>query len=183
MKKSDESSSTFGFISFGITVILLVLVGIVVVSHIADTSNDLQYDTLGLSSTDNFTATSLVKTLTTIDQGITSQTIQVYNDTYLSCDGINYYLRITPSSNDTLSFWYKNTTSQWIHVVNVMGTKYTNSVEANPHEYPVYWDGTYYYFCKTDATTFWEGSIDDVRGYDGGLTQGGIDEVYSGGRA
>ena len=102
-----------------------------------------------------------------------------YNDTFLSCDGTNDYIKITPSSNDTLAFWYNSSTSEtWQFVVNTLGTQYTNGSLGDAVEYPVYWDGTDYYFCKTDATTYWEGYIDKISIYDGQLNNTQISELY-----
>lgn len=117
--------------------------------------------------------------LTPMGNGLVSFTAQVYNDTYLSCDGVNDYIKITPTTNDTLAFWYNSSTSeQWQFVVNNLGIKFTNGTQVDPVEYPVYWDGTDYYFCKTDATTYWEGSIDKISIYDGQLTNTQISDLY-----
>jgi hypothetical protein len=117
--------------------------------------------------------------LTPMGNGLVSFQAQVYNDTFLSCDGVNDYIKITPSSNDTLAFWYNSSTSEsWQFVVNTLGTQYTNGSLGDAVEYPVYWDGTDYYFCKTDATTFWEGSIDKISIYDGQLSSVNISNLY-----
>ena len=116
---------------------------------------------------------SNVQVLSPIDNGITNATISVYNDTFLSCDGVNDYLLIYPHSNDTLSFWLNSTApTSWVNIVNVMGNCYINSLSLPcPATYPVYWNGTAYFFCKTDATTFWAGQIDRIEVFDGQLTQ------------
>ena len=81
--------------------------------------------------------------------------------------------------NDTLAFWYNSSTSEsWQFVVNTFGTQYTNGSLGDAVEYPVYWDGTDYYFCKTDATTFWEGYIDKISIYDGQLSSAEINDLY-----
>ena len=116
--------------------------------------------------------------LTPMGNGLVSFTAQVYNDTYLSCDGSNDYIKITPTTNDTLAFWYKATTGGWQFVVNNLGIKFTNGTLGDPTVYPVYWDGTYYYFCKTDATTYWEGYIDKISIYDGQLNNTQISDLY-----
>ena len=116
--------------------------------------------------------------------GITTSTISVYNDTFLSCDGVNDYLLIYPHSNDTLSFWLNSTApTSWVNIVNVMGTCYINSAQLPcPATYPVYWNGTAYFFCKTDATTFWAGQIDRIEVFDGQLTQTQVNTIWSTGR-
>ena len=76
------------------------------------------------SSSSSFLSVPLGNVLKPNDNGIFSSTIQVYNTTWINCDGINDYIQITPSSNDTLSFWYNDTSSvQWINVVDSMKIK------------------------------------------------------------
>lgn len=109
--------------------------------------------------------------------------VKVYNNTWLNFDGDNDLLYITSSVTDTLSFWYNSSTSKtWQHVVNIGGTYYTNGTLNTPVEYPVYHNGTDYIFGKTDGSTFWEGSIDEIRIYEGFLNSSEINELYEYGR-
>jgi len=166
-----------------LSIIQVVIIGVILVMSIvifATLSNIgrvIEYRT----TTDNATYIS-TETLST-SLGISSIVVKTYNDSFISCDGNNDYIKITPTTNDTLAFWYNSSTSeQWQFVVNNLGTQYTNGTQVNPVEYPVYWDGTDYYFCKTDATTFWEGSIDSISVYDGQLTQTQVNTIYLEGR-
>ena len=118
-------------------------------------------------------------TLSPIGYGVITNNVYAYNDTYASCDGIDDFLLLYPPSNDTLAFYYNSSTSvNWQFVVNVLGTQYTNGTLGNAPEYPVYWNGTHYFFCKTDATTFWEGSIDKISIYDCQLNDTEIETLY-----
>jgi len=165
-----------GQITFIVGIIILAIVVFIGAYYFQAYKETRLTDSLGLSEL-NFTSLSS-NTLSPIDNGITSESVKVLNDTFLYCDGINDYIRITPSSNDTLSFYYNSSTSiQCQFVVNVMGVKYTNGSLGNPEEYPVYWDDPYYYFCKTDSTTFWAGYIDKISIYDGQLNNEEISEL------
>ena len=159
----------------------LAVIGVVVIIVLTSFDNSTQFNP-DYNGMENFTYVSAY-TLNPLGEGITSSSFSRINDTWVSCDGNNDYLQITPSSNDTISFWYNSSTSVgWRFVVNVQGTNYTDGVQVNPDEYPVYWDGTDYYFCKTDASTFWEGDIDSIGIYDGQLNTNTIGEIFANGR-
>lgn len=163
----------YGIVIFSIVCIALVL-GIIMVSDLETNfpqSVGTQSETfLG----DNATNQTLA------GEAITSFSATRYNNTWLDFDGTNDYLLIYPSTNDTLSFWYNSSTSGgWQYVTNVGGVKYTNGSLADPVEYPVYFNGTHYFFGKTDATTFWGGSIDEIRIYDGFLNETEITTLYN----
>lgn len=166
-----------------VTVLIIFLVASVFVALSFLFISGLKTTVVDTESKSSETQNELYLTSFSIDKTpVTSYDLYYYNDTYLSCDGTNDYLRITPSSNDTLAFYYKGTTGAWQFVVNVMGTKYTNGTLDDPSAYPVYWNGTDYFFCKTDATTFWEGSIDKISTYDGQLNLTEIQTLYGGTR-
>ena len=173
----DKFISDNSIVVFGVTILLvIILFGALAIYVGNQAKEDVMYDSTSESEERLYTEAF---ELSKIGVGINTVTAQVYNDTYLSCDGVNDYIKITPSSNDTLAFWYNSSTSEsWQFVVNTLGTQYTNGSLGDAVEYPVYWDGTDYYFCKTDATTFWEGSIDKISIYDGQLTNTQISELY-----
>jgi hypothetical protein len=158
--------------------IISVIIVFVIISEVGDVGTSLGAGTKPYGNKFLYIEPGTIST-----HGVTSFQVLVYNDTWLDCDGNNDYIKITPSSNDTLSFWYKSTTTTtWTNIVNVMGNYYVNGVEDTPVEYPVYWDGTDYYFCKTDATTFWEGQIDEIRIYEGQLNSTQVLEVLQDGK-
>ena len=173
----DKFISDNSIVVFGVTILLvIILFGALAIYVGNQAKEDVMYDSTSESEERLYTEAF---ELSKIGGGINTVTAQVYNDTYLSCDGVNDYIKITPSSNDTLAFWYNSSTSEsWQFVVNTLGTQYTNESLGDAVEYPVYWDGTDYYFCKTDATTFWEGSIDKISIYDGQLTNTQIEDLY-----
>ena len=163
--------------NLGLTILSLFIAGLVLVFGILmmeRTNENLEQDFLGSTENSTYLAASIA-----ITPKISSLAVYAYNDTFLSCDGTNDYIRITPSSNDTVTFWYNSSTSlEWQFIVNTFGVQYTNATRIDATEYPAYWDGTYYYFCKTDATTFWEGSIDKISIYDGQLNETEIGDLY-----
>jgi hypothetical protein len=153
--------------------IVNVIIVLIIVSNAGELSDNQGAGYRASSIQGLYTAPVLVST-----HDIINFQVKSYNDTYLSCDGTNDYIKITPTTNDTLAFWYKATTGGWQFVVNKLGIKFTNGTQVDPVVYPVYWDGTDYYFCKTDATTFWEGSIDKISIYDGQLNNTQISDLY-----
>ena len=173
----DKFISDNSIVVFGVTILLvIILFGALAIYVGNQAKEDVMYDSTSESEERLYTEAF---ELSKIGGGINTVTAQVYNDTYLSCDGVNDYIKITPTTNDTLAFWYNSSTSeQWQFVVNTLGTQYTNGSLGDAVEYPVYWDGTDYYFCKTDATTFWKGSIDKISIYDGQLTNTQIEDLY-----
>ena len=173
----DKFISDNSIVVFGVTILLvIILFGALAIYVGNQAKEDVMYDSTSESEERLYTEAFELRK---IGGGINTVTAQVYNDTYLSCDGVNDYIKITPSSNDTLAFWYNSSTSEsWQFVVNTLGTQYTNGSLGDAVEYPVYWDGTDYYFCKTDATTFWEGYIDKISIYDGQLNNTQIEDLY-----
>jgi hypothetical protein len=163
-----------------ILVFIIILVVAILVALTFLFTSGLKSTTITQGSKDSITNEGLYLTSLTLSAPVTGSSLYKLNDTYLSCDGVDNYFIIYPSSNDTLAFYYNSSTSvNWVYVVNVMGTKYNNSILEDPAEYPVYWNGTAYFFCKTDATTFWEGNIDKISIYDGQLNQTEIEELYN----
>ena len=127
--------------------------------------------------------TVLAETQQVLTYAPTSLTATSYNDTWIYCDGTDDYLNVSDYDSLSVSFWYNSSTSgTWQHVVNNSVTTYVNGSEATPDEYPVYYDGDYYYFCKTDASTFWEGMIDEVKLYNTILNSTEVSDIYSDGR-
>ncbi|MDF1498678.1 MAG: hypothetical protein P1P85_05015 [Patescibacteria group bacterium] len=81
-------------------------------------------------------------------------------------DGSATYMEATVAQTKTAySLWVKNG-SVWEHVVNNNGTYYVNGIAgATPASYPIYVSGNIVQIGKSDATTFVDCSIDDVRIY------------------
>ena len=173
----DKFISDNSIVVFGVTILLAIILFVALAIYVGNQAKeDVMYESTSESEERLYTESF---ELSKIGGGINTVTAQVYNDTYLSCDGSNDYIKITPTTNDTLAFWYNSSTSeQWQFVVNNLGIKFTNGTQVDPVEYPVYWDGTDYYFCKTDATTYWEGSIDKISIYDGQLNNTQIQDLY-----
>jgi len=124
---------------------------------------------------------NVATTVAGAEGGLASINPQRYNQTYLNFDGVDDVATIV-SSDTTISFWYKNQTSDWFHVVNSSGTTYVNGGTATPDEYPVNFNGTQYDLGKTNATHFFNGSIDEVRVYDIQLNSEEVILLYNLGR-
>ena len=74
-------------------------------------------ETVSLSSSQNFTYTTATS-LNPVEEGITSNSVQTYNNTFLSFDGVDGYVDTdvnTIKLNSTLPFSY----SAWVNVKNV----------------------------------------------------------------
>lgn len=108
--------------------------------------------------------------------------LQSYNKTWLDFDGTNDYTLIDSNVITSVTFWYKNRTHDWIFVANVSGVEYINGLSGNPHQYPIYYNGSSYFLGKEDASTYFNGSIDDFRIYDLELNYQDINLIYSEGR-
>jgi len=168
-----------------ITVIIIVGIGLILGVGLW-IMGTMQTDLFSFNTAESDTQTILTEstdTLSPISIGITSSEVKANNDTWLDFNSTTEdYVTVTSNTIDSVTFWYKNETSDWIFVVNVTGTTYVNTVAETPNQYPVYHDGTDYFIGKTDATTFFNGSIDDFRVYNKELTTDEIDNLYSGGR-
>ena len=97
----------------------------------------------------------------------------------LNFDGIAESLNASlTESYNTTSFWYKNSSNVWNHVVNVTGTYYLNSTSTTlPSDYPMYF-GTLI-MGMTDASTYFNGSVDEVRVYNRSLASWEIENLYN----
>ncbi len=171
-----ETQNTFGKILTLVLIGVLIIISIFIFVVLGD-------DFESVDESFNETVLNSSGIQTSLEGTPTSFTVQAYNQTWIDCDGNNDNLIINPNTNDTLAFWYNSSISeQWQFVVNVMGIKYTNGTQIDPNEYPVHWNGTDYFFCQTDGSTFWEGSIDEVGIYEGQLNITQINELYASGR-
>lgn len=91
-------------------------------------------------------------------------------------NGIDEYAETDTLTLSTAAFWYKNSTGTWHHVVNSSGTYYLDGLlSTQPSDYPMYYDSGLY-IGKSDASTYFNGSIDDVRVYDYALE---ADDVWA----
>jgi hypothetical protein len=130
------------------------------------------------------TMAMLLNKYSVVTTGDGTTSFQVYNQTWIECNSaLGNYLVVPDYDSLTLSFWYNSSTSEeWQHVVNNTANIYTNGSLYTPAEYPVYYNGTAYFFCKTDDSTFWTGYIDDIRLYYISLNSTQINDTYNLGR-
>jgi len=99
----------------------------------------------------------------------------------LEFDGIDDAVNSTVTEGKTtISFWYKDSaTPDYIHVVNSNGITYVNGIAGIPGQYPVYIIGNNVYIGKTDASTFFSGTIDEVAIHSKALTAWEILQLYN----
>ncbi len=172
MVSEDDITNAGKGIIVVIGVAVLVIVAIFIFATLADASPvPLQ----------NANETFLVQSQQTLDQTPISLTSQRLNTTWLDFDGINDVVTIS-STDQVITFWYKNLTSDWIFVVNNSGVTYVDGSLATPVQFPVFFDLTDYFIGKTDGSTFFAGSIDEIRIYDTILTTEDIVFLFNLGR-
>jgi hypothetical protein len=76
---------------------------------------------------------------------------------------------------NSTSFWYKNSTGNWRHIVNVSNTYYCNAVSCSkPNDYPIYYTNG-----KINVSGF-NGLLDELITYNYALSQSEIDTLYNG---
>lgn len=131
-----------------------------------------------LNESSNFVAEE-TQTLSAIGLEVVSFVAETYNDTWINCTTDDYVLS---NRYDTISFWYKNSTVDWTFIVNSSGTLYVDGILATPEIYPVYDNGTNMFLCKTGESEFFDGSMDDFRGYASQIDAELVDLTYLGGR-
>lgn len=170
---NEELKSKVSVIVF---IAILIGVGFLILSNFRDILPSTED-----SATDAGVYTT-TKTLNPVMEGITSLTAKAYNRTWIDCDGVNdlFAFDIT-TSRAVLTYWYKNATTNWTSVILNGEDEYVNGVSATAFK-PYYLSGDTYTFCKTDATTFLNVSIDEVRVYETKLTALEVAEVYADGR-
>lgn len=84
----------------------------------------------------------------------------------LSFDGLNDYVQATVTQGKTTySLWIKPANSAWEHVVKIGSVYYVNTIQGTPTAFPIYVSDNTVQIGKTDATTYFNGLIDDMRIY------------------
>ena len=96
-------------------------------------------------------------------------------------DGDGDYVDITATQDkNTISLWYKNSTaSSWTHIVNASGTIYINGVTGTASQYPIYINGNKVEIGKTGASSYFNGTIDDVMIFSRALSSEEIIGLYA----
>ena len=164
-------------------VIIIFLIGFILVIGIVVL--DQFIEGLGYASSSNtqiiLGQNSSQHTLT--EELLSVNTITTKNQTWLNFDGINDFTNISDNSYDTISFWAKNSTVSWTYIVNTSGILYENGNNVNSLTfYPIFFDGADWQIGKTDATTFFSGSIDSIRFYNNTINSTTIGGLYDIGR-
>lgn len=97
-------------------------------------------------------------------------------------DGVNDYIQTTVTQDKTsYAFWYANKSDgAWTHIVNSSGTLYVNGVVDSPAVYPLYVSGNTIQIGKKGASSYFNGSIDQVQIFDRALSADEILNLYNG---
>lgn len=84
----------------------------------------------------------------------------------LSFDGSDDYVEATVSQTKTsYALWIKPNGQDWQHIAKISSTYYINGTPGTLTYFPVYVSGNTVQIGKTDASTYFNGLIDDVRIY------------------
>lgn len=159
-------------------IILVVLISALAIGSLLD-SSEFGCEDIIISNNETF-LTETTEIISPIGEGITSYEVNAYNNTWIDFNGINS--SILSERYDTISFRYKNSTVDWIFIVNSSGTLYVNGILETPDIFPVYDNGTNMFLGKTGVSTFFNGSIDDFRGYASSIDAELVNLTYLGGR-
>lgn len=160
--------------------LVIFFIGVVVLENTFNVASGEELEEISTSDS-ILLQNSTTQTLSQTPSG--SVTIITKNRTWVSLDGSDDFLNITDDNYETVSFWYKNsTTTIWQNIINDSGTTYVNGSVATPQLYPVFENGFSYLFGQTDATTFVEVDIDEIRFYNGSINSTIATEIYNEGR-
>ena len=112
--------------------------------------------------------------------GVVVNTSGKYNGA-MTFDGQDNFINVTINITqvNTTLFWYKNTTSGWIHIANISGVaNYVNGEIGTPIQYPIYFVENSSQIGKTGGLDFFNGSIDEVTIWNRSLSDGEISQLY-----
>lgn len=162
-------------------VVTMIVFSALVIQSITS-SAEIPCDETGSSSSyQNITPTSLTNTLTPVEEGITSSLVLEATNVSLSFDGDGDVVTFDiDSSKAVFSFWFMNDTTEWTNVIKNYDEVYVNNVLDGDWDYfPYYVSGDNVYLGKFDATTFFNGSIDNFQIYESKLSEAEVETIYN----
>jgi hypothetical protein len=165
-KKGIQLNESFPAVLILISLGVLVIMAIFIFVDLGDSSPTIT------SSSSQTVLIDSTATLSPIGDGITSSNANANNDTWLEFDGVDDVVTVTSSIINSITFWYKNTTTDWTFIANSSGTTYVNGTTGVPELFPVYYNSTDYQLGKTNDSTFVNVSIYDFRVYSRELNEG-----------
>jgi hypothetical protein len=157
-----------------IVFITIVGIGIVILTQITSSGYSTTY-------TSNFVNNGTETIEAGTGNGITSSSVSVYNQTWLNLNGLNSSVNVTINqSKATISLWFKNESYDWTSVI-ISGTDiYVNNISNSSWTFfPYYIVDNNLVIGKFDATTFFNGSIDEFRIYENKLNVSEVNAVYN----
>jgi len=132
-------------LTLGVTILIVaVIIGFLLVQNVSDIEIS---DWAGTQTDILSPATSLENTLSPVGEGITSESVEVYNNPYLSFDGEDDYVNLTGLvANGIHNFSYLDSENNWVEIVD-------NSLK------PYYYEDNKIILGKFNETSFFNGSI------------------------
>ncbi len=176
-----EEKTFITSISTVIAIVVLAVISALIISSI--TSTDLLDCTnLSSSSSGNLTFES-TSTLSPIGDGVSSSEVKANNRTWINCTTSDSLVVEITESKATVSVWFANETTDWTSIIKSDGDIYIDGV-LNPSWtfLPFFLAGDIITFCKSDASTFLDVSVDAIRVYEQALNSTEVTEVFNYGR-
>ncbi len=175
MKENSTVPQILGYIKV-FFILLAALFGAIIMSFLfIGMLNISESDTISDSINKTYESPFLLAS----GSGIITSEVKVNNDTWIDCTTDDF---VESERYDTISFWYMNSTVDWIFITNSSGTLYVDGVLGTPELFPVYDNGTKMFLCQTGEFTFFDGSFDDFRGYNSSIDAELVNLTYLGGR-
>jgi len=161
MKVKEDKFDYNSVFMIGVTILFAVILFGSLATYIGVVSSDTQlYNMISSDSSSVYTSPQTV----TSDEGITSSSVQVYNQTWLEFDGVDNNVYVQSDVTDNIIYLYKNQTSDWIEIENNTDYIIIDGVEGTPVQSPVTYNGTHY-ILGYDGSDYFNGSIDNFRIY------------------
>lgn len=168
-------------ISIAVMVVIFLVIAAIIVSSFLNTSTTNCTPAASSSSSQSILAASTA-TLTPINFGITSNTATILNKTWLNFDGIDDFIFIPDNSDLTISYWFNDTSNNWIHVVNASGILYEDGGIVGSLTLEVYKKNGTGWYMGENSTGFFKGNIDEIRFFNETLNVTQVNEVFDNGR-
>jgi len=169
-------------IAFLIIILIVVIIGIFVIEYTANSAEEIDMGSSSSSKfilSDNGTDTELSPT----GEGINSYSFKKNNRTWLNFSTDDYaYL----DYNYTISLWFRNSTTNWTHLVNSSGSRntiYVNGSEDNSWDFfPFYYNESHWVLGKINSSDFVDVEIDSIKIYNEWINETKAEEIYNEGR-
>ncbi len=179
-ERESNSGDTNNIIYFVSILLAVVLFG-TLATIVSISAQELGVDTINQYNKSFIATNTSTETLIYSGDVIISYEVNANNDTWLDFSEDNN-VATNLGGIESFSFWYKNITEGWQHIVNASGTTYINGSIGAPLIYPIYYNGATVFIGQFNSTDFFNGSIDDFRAYSTEISPAQVETLYEGGR-